>query len=285
MENPKSNDFDNSNIFDELTQDMDLENSVKEMKKEEEKDLYYYLSFYSWIFKGINYIFLIIIILSFSYFYIQKSDKLYQNSYLNLFCPVFLWDASSYVDSTWENCSSVEAFKQNFETNTLSALKKEQYSKIVSVLPDVYTLDNLPRSKEVSFLLDKTQDRLKVTTILSEFDKLRNLYDSVDKTKIVCSDISIDIKNTLKASCSAFSSDWDEGILWYDWKDKNAKVNWTSIAVANSFLNYIQTTSNNFTLINKQKTFSLETVTWNWFYTSKTNFSLELKYNWNNLSF
>gem|GEM_PF-6768362 len=90
MDNSKNNDFDNSNIFDELTKDIELENSVKKMKEETEKDVYDYLSFYSSVFKFINYILLLIVILTFSYIYIQKSDKLYQSQYLDLLCPVFL---------------------------------------------------------------------------------------------------------------------------------------------------------------------------------------------------
>jgi predicted secreted acid phosphatase len=96
----------------------------------------------------------------------------------------------------------------------------------------------------------------------------------------MCKDIEIDSKNNFKANCEAYSTEWDE-ILWNDWVEK---VNWTSISVAVSFLNYIQTKSTNFTLINKTKSFSQEATNF-WFYIYKTNFILEMKYNGDNLSF
>lgn len=285
MDNSKNNDFDNSNIFDELTKDIDLENSIIKMKEDSEKDVYDYLYFYSGIFKFINYILLFIIVFSFSYIYIQKSENLYQNTYLDLFCPLFLWDVSDYVSSNWDTCSSIESFKINFQKYVLDTEKNNQFSKIIELLPSVYALENLSKSKETTFLLDKAQTRLKVLTILQEFDKLKNDYYSVDKSKIECRDITIDSRNILKASCSAYSTNWDESILWYDWNEKDKMVSWTSISVANSFLNYIRTTNSNFTLINKQKTFSSENVFGKGFYYYKTDFSLEMKYNWNNLIF
>jgi hypothetical protein len=96
----------------------------------------------------------------------------------------------------------------------------------------------------------------------------------------MCKDIEIDSKNNFKANCEAYSTEWDE-ILWNDWVEK---VNWTSISVAVSFRNYIQSKSTNFTLINKTKSFSQEATNF-WFYIYKTNFILEMKYNGDNLSF
>lgn len=281
MDNQKNNDFDNSNIFDELTKDIDLENTVKKMKEESEKDIYDHLSFYSWIIKSLNFLLLLFIIFALAYIFIQKSDKLNENWYLNLLCPILLWESSNFIE--W-NCSSVTSFKTSL-SNTLISEKKSKFDKIVTILPDAYSIWNLSKSKEVTFLLNNTTDRLKVLQIIQEFDKLKNEYDSVDKNKIKCQNILIDDDFVLNAKCSAYSSYWDESILWFDWNDKNSKVSWTSISVANSFLNYVQTKTSNFTLLSKQKNFSIESVIWNWFYTYKTDFDIKMKYNWSNLSF
>lgn len=284
MDNQTSSEFDNSNIFDELTQDVELENSLKKMKETKDKNFLYYISFYSGILKSINYVLLIVFLLSFTYIFIQKSETFYQSSYLNLFCPVLLWDVSNYVLDKWENCSWLSVFKSRFVTDEVGTLKNTQYNKIIDILPDVYVLNNNITSKERVFLLDETKNRLKVSDILKDFDELKGSFISYDKWKLECWELSIDSDYNIKVACSTFSSDWDDDILWYDWNDKNQKVKGTSIAIASSFLNYIQTSSTKFTLLNKQKSFNLLPLS-EGLYKYETDFSIELKYNWTNLSF
>lgn len=275
MEGEKNNNFEDLNIFNEISQNSFAKNEVENIKKV--KDVYDYISFYWSIFKFINYISLIILLVFSTYIFIQKSDSFYQNPYLNLFCPMFMWtEASNYI--SWENCSSIKTYNEKL-TNDLNTLKQNQFWKIVDLVPKIYELKS-SNTKEQEFLVSKTRDRLKVLTIIEEFEKLKSDYNYVDRNKIMCKDIVIDANNVFRASCEAYSTEWDE-IVWYDWKEK---VSWTSISVAVSFLNYIQTKSSNFTLINKQKNFSQDATSFG-FYIYKTSFNLELKYNGENLSF
>lgn len=272
----KNNSFEDLNIFNEIVQNSDIKNDANKIK--EEKNFYDYLSSYANIFKVINYLLFIFVMLLSTYVYIQKSETFYENSYLNLLCPLFLWkDVSNYL--SWENCSSIISYNKKI-TNDLNSLKQEQFNKIIEQVPRIYELTS-SNTKEKEFLITKSNERLKVLNIIEEFEKMKNEYSYVDKDKIVCKDIVIDSKNVFKANCEAYSSYWDDDIVWYDWI---TKVNGTSISVAMSFLNYIQTKSTNFTLINRQKTFSQESTN-KGFYIYKTSFSLEMRYNWNNLSF
>lgn len=275
MEGENNNNFEDLNIFNEISQNSFIKNEKEIIKKE--KDIYDYLSFYSWIVKFFNYVLLIVIMLSWTYIYIQKSDVFYKSAYLNLFCPLFMWsEASSYI--AWENCSSIKTYNSEI-TETLNKLRQNYFTKIVDLVPKIYELTS-SNTKEKEFLISKTRDRLKVLTIIEEFEKLKTDYNYVDKNKILCNDIIIDSENVFKANCEAYSTEWDEIV----WNDANEKINGTSISVAVSFLNYIQTKSSNFTLVNKQKNFSQEQSNY-WFYIYKTGFKLEMKYNWDNLSF
>jgi hypothetical protein len=84
----KNNNFEDLNIFNEITKNADITNDTDKIK--EKKDLYDYLSFYTKTFKLISYILLLIMMLSSTYVYIQKSESFYEHPYLNLLCPLFL---------------------------------------------------------------------------------------------------------------------------------------------------------------------------------------------------
>jgi hypothetical protein len=57
-------------------------------------------------------------------------------------------------------------------------------------------------------------------------------------------------------------------------------LKWTSISIANSFLNYIEKQSTVFSIVNKQKVFRSETILWEKTnFTNKTQFNLVLNYN------
>lgn len=272
----KNNNFEDLNIFNEITQNSEVKKDTNKIK--EEKNIYDYMSFYTNIFKIINYLLFVIVLVFSSYVYVQQSKPFYEQTYLNLFCPILLWkDVSDFI--SWQNCSSIVSYNEKI-TKDVNTLKQEQFNKIIIQIPKVYELTS-SKTKEKEFLLSKSTWRLKVLNIIEEFENLKNEYSYVDKDRIVCNNISIDSNNIFKANCEAYSSYWDEDIVWYDWV---TKVNWTSITVAMSFLNYIQAKSNKFTLVNKQKSFSQESTNVG-FYTYKTGFSLEMKYNWSNLSF
>lgn len=276
MEGEKNNSFEDLNIFNEISENSFQKTDSDNIKKS--KDIYDYIIFYSWVVKIINYLLFIVILLFWTYIFIQKSESFYQNSYLNLFCPIFMGSkASDYI--SWSDCSSISTY--NWEiTKKLDGLKQEQFWKIINLIPKIYELKS-SNTKEKDFLLSKTRDRLKVLNIIEEFEKLKNDYSYDDRSKIVCKNIEINSENVFKANCEAYSTVWEDEIVWSNWKEK---IKGTSISVALSFLNYIQTQSTSFTLTNKQKTFNQESSSVG-FYVYKTAFNLEMKYTWDNLSF
>jgi len=73
----------------------------------------------------------------------------------------------------------------------LQETKKKQFSEISEIIGSLYTLENFIHSKEVTFLLDKSINRLKPLEIFSEFDKLKNDFDPFEKTKIKCFNITL----------------------------------------------------------------------------------------------
>jgi hypothetical protein len=81
--------------------------------------------------------------------------------------------------------------------------------------------------------------------------------------------------------CIAYSAWYEKWIRWFDWKnDIKSLVKWTSLSIANSFLNYINLESNIFIIIDRQKIFKSENIIWNKTgFTSKTRFNLKLKFN------
>jgi hypothetical protein len=80
-------------------------------------------------------------------------------------------------------------------------------------------------------------------------------------------------------TCSAFSAWYEKWFKWFDAESDNS-IKWTSISIANSFLNYISKTSKIFIIEDRQKIFNSESIVWDKTdFTNKTTFSLKLKYN------
>jgi hypothetical protein len=79
-------------------------------------------------------------------------------------------------------------------------------SEILTILEKLYRVENFVKSKDVLFLSDKSENKLAVLSILESFDDLKNEFNSVDKQKIQCSNISIDgVKKTLALNCIAYA--------------------------------------------------------------------------------
>ena len=107
-------------------------------------------------------------------------------------------------------------------------------------------------------------------------------YDTNLQERIQCKNFSISEDWLLSASCEAFSGGYEIDIKGFEGVD-GQRVSGTSISIANSFLNYIEKQSESFVLIDRQKTFSSESVFSEYSYiTKKTNFDLKLQYK-NNL--
>ncbi len=274
---------DSTNIFEDFDLDSDL------WKEVEEKDSYYVFTKISWVIKYFNLLLIVILIASYYYVTVQNDDEKKDVSYLDPLCFIFLWDDIDKWDSTF--CSSISSINKWLNDNLLN-LKKDLFSKVVSLLPDAYQNDNFLNSKEIVFLLEKTENRLRPINILSEFDDLLNWYDPSVKERILCWWVDISSDWILSTTCTAFSVAWEnpdiedktQWIVWFDWDSDWERVSWTSISVASSFLNYLETTTSNFTLLDKQKSFNKKEVTDNIFwFTSSTDFTLRMMYRWNNL--
>jgi hypothetical protein len=67
-------------------------------------------------------------------------------------------------------------------------------------------LENFLKTKEISFLLDKTDSKLQTLNILEEFDTLKSAFEPIEKDKILCYDIEVNSENIFKARCEAFSA-------------------------------------------------------------------------------
>ncbi len=267
-----------SNIFDDFNTDSDLLSEVQKLKEAQKKDIYYYLWSAWTILRYIMIIFIIGIFISASYIILQKNDSIRNKSFLNPVCNFLNWDIS--IPNELTNCSSVSYTLKNYKRK-INELKLEQASVISPVITNIYQKENFTKTKEVSFLISKSSNKLDVIEILERFDSLKNEYVWIDKRKIECNDINISSEdNMISMSCEAFSRGYERQIIWYSWNKTDSNLVWTSMSVANSFLNYIEKNSTDFSLVNRQKIFSNQSITWekSW-YTSKTTFDLNLKIN------
>jgi hypothetical protein len=60
------------------------------------------------------------------------------------------------------------------------------YKSVLSLVEKVYANSNLLFSKDISFLLDKTDNKMRPLDILEEFDKLKNEFEPINKSRIQC---------------------------------------------------------------------------------------------------
>ena len=272
-----NNEIDSSNIFDEFVDDSSLIEEVDKVKRDRNRDLFYYIS-RSWaVLQTIFWLWLIVIIILFSYIYIQKNDwENFKNSnILDPFCIIFLWD----IPKNETFCSSISSLKKSYEEE-LENTENQQVESILGILKRLDEVANFNNTNEVLFLLDKSQNKLKVLNILEKFDNLKNEFDKIDKQKIQCNSLIIDSKKEiLSMDCTAYSAWFEKWLRWYDGTVNNL-VKWSSLSIANSFLNYIQKQSKDFLIVDRQKIFKSETTIWEKTdFTNKTSFNLKLKYN------
>ena len=271
---------DTLNIFDDFIDDSSLKENIKEIVKDQEKDVFYYIKIIQKVLKILIFLLLIFVVLAYSYVSIQKNNEYKNSSFIDPLCFIILWD----IVNNNIYCSSVESLFNQY-TQELKTLKNEQLSSINDIFETTYKIENFLDSKEVIFLKNKTDTKLDVVTIIDKFDKLLNTFETISKEKLHCFNMEVFSDNTLKVSCEAFSAWYDTYIKWYDWTAKKS-VWWTSISYANSFINFIKTQYPEFLIINEQKMFDYTPLLLedNWF-TDKTKFSLELKYDSENINF
>ncbi len=277
----KQENIDSTNIFEEFSQDENLKSEVKSTQVKKEKWGYYYLWVINKFFKLINTIFFLWFIIIGGYLYVQNNEAIKDISYLDPICFMFV---DKWLLIEWESCSSISSLTKRYrELN--SNLSNKYYMGIANIIEDVYYVSNFAFSKEILFLLDKTENRLLPLAILEEFDRLKNEFEPINKGKLLCTNINISWGGVLSIDCNAFSSRWDRNIVWLSWKNqKSENVSGTSISLASSFINYLEMNARDFIIIDKQKEFTFDEVADYWGYSRKTNFKLTLKLRSNTLS-
>lgn len=268
------NKIESSNIFDDFSQDSNLVDEVNKIKVENNKDKFYYLSKTATFLQSIFIVLFILALGWFTYVTIQNKD-IWSSNILDPICFIIAWDIPS--DETY--CSSITHLNNKYNTY-LTDEKAKQSTPILSILEKLYEVKNFTKTKEVLFLLDKSENKLKVLSVLEEFDKLKNDFDNVDKQKIQCNLLTIDSKDSsLSMNCFAYSAWFEKWFKWFD-ADNSASIKWTSLSIANSFINFLSLKSSIFTIVDRQKVFKSESIIWEKTdFTNKTNFSLKLKYN------
>lgn len=267
------------NIFDEFSTDSSLVDEVEKLKEDEKKDVFYYL-WLSWkILQNVFFVFFAIAIFCFIYIYIQKSDKFTDKSILDPICFIFTKEWLIPPENTIY-CSSI-TYTKNFYEEKFATIKKEQSEKILQNITRIYEESNFTKTKEVSFLINKTEEKIFFLKVFEKFDILKNEFWWIDKRRVQCSDITIDtLDRTLYMTCSSYSQWYERWLIWFSWLKNMDETGWTSISIANSFLNYIEKNSKDFTLLDKQKVFSSTSVSWEKNgYTNKTVFDIKLKIN------
>lgn len=273
--NEVKKEIESSNIFDDFAQDSSLLQEVNKLKSENNKDKFYYISksarFLQTIFLILFFVFAILL----TYIYVQNKEDYKNSNILDPLCFVFLGN----IPNQDTYCSSITSLNNTYTTK-LNTLKETQTKDILAILENLYEVENFTKTKEVIFLTDKSNNKLKVLEVLEAFDNLKNNFDKIDKQKVQCNWLIIDSKDdVLSMSCTAYSAWYEKWIKWFDWVT-DSSLKWTSISIANSFLNYISKTSDIFTIVDRQKVFRSESVLWEKTdFTNKTSFSLKLKYN------
>jgi len=240
--------IDSTNIFEDFTWDSALWKEVKAEEKKQARDMFYYLKVGGNFMKIVNLLLVLMVCSFLIYSFFQNRDSSENYGFFAPICNLFLWDVANEVSG----CFGVNYYSWQVATS-LEKTKKDQFDKITPLFQHVYELDNFSNSKEISFLLEKTDSRLKRDDM------------------------------TLSARCEAYSSDWDSDITTTDKNDKNAG---TSISIASSFVDFIENADgSHFKVMDKQKIFDYTNVSGNWIYTKKTDFDLNLRYtNTNNLA-
>lgn len=269
------------NIFSELSWELDFWKK-DEYKINVIKDKMYYMKLCWTVLLYINIVLFLITSFFYTYLYIQNDSSMYNTAYLDTFCWLLL---SKDMKNTWEHCSSVASLIPKYNEET-EELKKEFSKKISWIIYDLYIKNNFNNSDEVKFLLKNSKDRMKIINILNDFDNMKNDFSGWDKGMIKCSNTNITDNNTLTINCDVYSSSWEEKdnnwkwIIWSTWNRNSSLMEWSSITLAASFLNFIEKNPKyNFELVDKQKSFTSESIVWDdTSYVKKTTINMKLKY-------
>ncbi len=267
----KEEEVNTSNIFDEFEIDEETKKDFDNLESSIKKDIFYYLDKFWNVLRFFNYTMFIVISLWLWYIFLQNTNAefLKDQKYLAPVCSILNWNIPYS-----ETCSALSVSTKKVD-DQIKGLQKDYLTSIISILQKTYEIDNVKNSKESIFIIDKYRNKNDPYYILNEFDKIINEFTSVDKKKIQCDGITI-TWNVFEAKCGAFSTLWYDNIPWIDW-DKINTIQWTSISLASSFINYLSKIPD-IKLLDRQKTFESKPYFWEWNYTYKTDFKIKFEY-------
>lgn len=306
MENKNLNE---SNIFDDFSNNSELKKDVKKFEKEKSKDIFFYISTISAFLSYINLFFFLIIVTIVSYVTVQNRADFNDSSWLDPFCNFILWDIPIPEWTTY--CSSI-TFTKSYYEKSLNQIKLDLFKKTYPVVSEYLQKKSFKNNLDLGFIAIRSNNRMKPLEIIDEFDKLKNNYEiesmlplkriwegsrpldtSIEnfdksKLKIICDTISISKDYVVNVSCTANSTWWDESILWFSWKrqydsiwnwmeeDKDAIKGSINTLLA-SFINYIEINSDKFSVDNMSYSYNIWDITWAT--ELEIRFNLDLKYN------
>lgn len=257
------------NIFEDFENDLNLKDEINKAESVRKKDKIYYIKITTSVFKYINILLLLVILISWIYIYIQNDDEMLEKDFLNPFCSILLWENWAKLSQCWWVSSLNNKYSKLLEDEN-----KEQYELLKPLLKQNYTNNNYLKSKEVSFIINETLNKINPITILEEFDRVRKKVLNKEFS-VQCRDIVIKW-DIMSLKCNSFSS-WDEEIKILWWKP----LFWSSISLAPAFYKNIDTEWT-FRVIEKQTEFSsspyisLDDFR---YFTKITPFTMTLKYN------
>lgn len=239
------------------------EEYIEEVKVVEEKNLIKTLAN---IFTYFNFVLAFVLVLFWLYAYLnlQTSNTF---SFLNPVCKYILWD----VQPNWA-CSGITYYKDRYD-NITSELSWKIFVKQLPLFITEYWNENIWNTKEVQFLLDKSQNKLNPIDILEDFDWIKNdfiskdrddstKYFKWDKRALVCDLVNITDDLSMKIKCTFFTYDLSSMKLASEFQ-RDVEADWT------------------FKVTSKQENFTQEDISsWEQQYNYSTVLNLNLKYIW-----
>lgn len=278
------------NIFKELSGTLDFWETKEPEGPPQGKTKEYYMKNASLVLGLFNILLLFFFVGMLGYVKIQTNSTMYSKAFLD---PICAFLSVENAENTGENCSSAAALLQDYQTKK-QELSTEISQKIFANVNDYYSIENFLYSKEVGFLLNTKNSKLKTLEIINEFDLMKNSFAPDNDKKIVqCTNMNISRENLLTVDCEVYSPQWfgasnsETALIWDTWDRNTSVIEGTSTTVAYSFINYIEKNpSSKFTLVDEVKNFSTQKVLWIGDFVYKTTFRLNLQYSPNpNLSF
>lgn len=263
------------NIFSDFAKSKEIKDDIEKIENTQKRTAFFYIKITTKALLTINTLIFFFLFFTSLYVYIQQSETKRNYGILSPICSLFLGDVAGKINGCYGVTPILQEQEQNFENN-----KKAVVTKLLPLVGEMYGVQNYVYSKRVSFLLEKADTRLMPLEILSNFDALKNEFAPVDKSEIICGNITLQDQQNISMDCSAYSADWETNIVTLkEGVISQASGGGTSISKANSFIYFLENAPNSqFTLISKPENFSVSDVSFGP-YTKKTDFHLELQYN------